>query len=159
MINMNIAVKLFQSIGAGIGIGLAYSIILFAILFIIRISPWLLMKIVPPKLFKSFDKVRDNKQVQISYCHPSQVIKNLKAYGIQSIFADFSFPSSPAGKPNKFRNDALVLGSSKMSYKKCFILGLLLALLLIIFTAGAMYWLGYIDYTNTIGSGVPWYVD
>ena len=45
-----------------------------------------------------------DKQVYIDYCHPSQVIKRLRDYGLQSLFCDRRFAEYPVTKPNSFRN-------------------------------------------------------
>lgn len=105
-----LTLELIRGIGLAIGIGLTCLIIPFGLLVLADMLPWYVAK--ASKLPCCKRKIRKealndssyDKQVYIDYCHPSQVIKRLRDYGLQSLFWDRRFTEYPVEKPNSFCN-------------------------------------------------------
>ena len=108
---MDLAIEILKGIGLSVVIGIAFLIVPFGMLVLVNMLPWLICQLpLVRNLFikeskENLDNFSQYKQVYIDYCHPSQVIKRLKSYGLQSLFRNNRFPQTPINKPNTFSDE------------------------------------------------------
>ena len=107
-----IALEIIKGIGLAIIISIAFLVVPFGLLILGQMLPWYIMKVYLWSLYirrkvtlDVLNDIKHDKEVQIGECQPSQVIKRLKSYGLQSLFINYSPTQTPVKEPNALGNE------------------------------------------------------